>query len=499
MGLKAVGKTYCSDFLKLRYNATILYLTRMLEKKVQYLEAKNEIYYELAIKNKSRIPLMNYLNDEIKKSIENSNFIVIEGVVSENDCNWCCKTLGINCIKVYIESIDKKLRFQKYIRRHNYSKEYAKRKLKKSDKIRKIRERSAKKHADFIIKNHFSPVDFETAIERMVIKILSKQIKVSILVPIYNSQKFLRRCINSITFQTYENIEIILVDDGSDDDSLKICREYSSIDSRIIIISKWHRGLVATRKTAVSNATGDYVLCVDSDDYIESDTVECMLKSAIKNDADVVCTGYIKEKGFCSFPRRNVIDSGVYAGDRLKCFFSKMIYAGNFYQPGIMPFICNKLIKRELYTRFQMTVPLEISRGEDVAVIYPMLANSSCIVIDNEFKPYHYIKNSSSICQTLDLEHFEKMKILFTYLDSLLKDEIFIKQLAYYKVFALKCGIEKYISDSFDSPENKSNYLKNKMNPFSIDEIIAQTDLLKDMYINDMILAMLSGNFSRII
>ena len=101
--------------------------------------------------------------------------------------------------------------------------------------------------------------------------------KISIIIPIYNTEKYLERCIDSVIQQTYRNIEVILVNDGSTDKSSRICNEYVHRDRRIILIEQKNQGAAAARNTGLKHATGDYIGWVDSDDYIEEDMFKSML------------------------------------------------------------------------------------------------------------------------------------------------------------------------------------------------------------------------------
>ena len=118
-------------------------------------------------------------------------------------------------------------------------------------------------------------------------------LKISIIVPIYKVEPYLNRCIESILNQSYSNLEIILVDDGSPDNCPKICDFYANIDNRIIVIHKTNGGLSEARNYGLDIATGDYILFVDSDDYIRVDMCEVLLKNAMETNADmVVCDFY---------------------------------------------------------------------------------------------------------------------------------------------------------------------------------------------------------------
>lgn len=116
--------------------------------------------------------------------------------------------------------------------------------------------------------------------------------KVTIVVPVYNTEKYLDECIKSIVNQTYENIEVILIDDGSKDNSPKICDKWAQKDSRIQVIHKMNEGAGIARNTGISNASGEYICFFDSDDYIEPYTIEKSLNALLENNADIVLFGF---------------------------------------------------------------------------------------------------------------------------------------------------------------------------------------------------------------
>lgn len=119
--------------------------------------------------------------------------------------------------------------------------------------------------------------------------------KVSIIIPIYNSKKYLYRCINSVINQTYPILEIILIDDGSTDGSHKLCDDFAKEDERILVIHQENKGVSNARNIGIDIASGKYLLFVDSDDYCKKDMVEIMLEHAIRNKVDAVFCGYVME------------------------------------------------------------------------------------------------------------------------------------------------------------------------------------------------------------
>ena len=116
---------------------------------------------------------------------------------------------------------------------------------------------------------------------------------VSVIIPIYNIKNYIRRCIESVIQQTYTNIEIIIVDDGSIDDSGEICKQFVTMDSRIIYIYQGNQGSVGARKTGLLYAKGNYIVFVDGDDYVEKVYVERLYECMVKNDVDFVHSNYM--------------------------------------------------------------------------------------------------------------------------------------------------------------------------------------------------------------
>lgn len=139
-----------------------------------------------------------------------------------------------------------------------------------------------------------------------------KNPKVSIIVPVFNVEKYLYQCVVSIIEQTYKNIEIVLVDDGSSDNSGSICDFFSKIDSRIIVLHQKNRGVSFTRNIGTKRATGDYIMYLDSDDWIEKETCEVAIEAAQKNDAEVVFWSYEK-----TFAKRDSVRIPLFETDRL--------------------------------------------------------------------------------------------------------------------------------------------------------------------------------------
>lgn len=222
---------------------------------------------------------------------------------------------------------------------------------------------------------------------------------ISIIVPIYNIDRYVGLCIESISNQTYPYLEIILIDDGSTDRSADICDLYAKKDKRIKVIHKTNGGLVSARKAGIENSTGRYVGYVDGDDYVEPTYYERLYKAIASNDADVAISGFSRDlfdKAACLL---NNISADVYVGERLESLKSRYISYGSFYKNGITTYVWNKLFKRDLLTRFQVAVNNDITIGEDAAVVYPLLAHCDRVVITDDVG-YHYRQREDSMLKT---------------------------------------------------------------------------------------------------
>lgn len=271
--------------------------------------------------------------------------------------------------------------------------------------------------------------------------------RISIVVPVYNVRAYISQCLDSIINQTYQNLEIILVDDGSTDGSEEICDQYACKDARIKVIHKKNEGLVRARKTGVRAATCKYVGYVDADDWIEPEMYQRLYESICISGTDVVAAGRIEEYPDEAFVCKNKLEPGLYSGQKLEEMYSKMIFTGKFYEFGLYPTVWDKLFKRELLYENQLQVPDEIVIGEDVACVYPCMLDAKGIyVMDSCF--YHYRKREGSMIKTKDSRFNERLCILILYLIDRCKQtdywDILKPQIDYYMVHMVIGGAAKH-------------------------------------------------------
>ena len=220
---------------------------------------------------------------------------------------------------------------------------------------------------------------------------------VSVLIPVYNASQYLRECLDSIINQTYKNIEIICVDDGSQDTSALILEEYAKLDERIRISKKKNEGVVSARKRGINEATGSFILYVDADDWIDSNMIEEMVTVAISNDAEIVTSGCIHEYENHKTINTEKMKPGKYTGEALrKLFLSSMVSTDVFFSQNVRVTLWGKLYKKDFLKPLQLQIDNSIITGEDVAVVYPSYLKAKCIYVTGK-NYYHYRINAQSM------------------------------------------------------------------------------------------------------
>ncbi len=203
---------------------------------------------------------------------------------------------------------------------------------------------------------------------------------ISIIVPVYRTEQYLDRCIESIVSQTYKNLEIILVDDGSPDNCPQMCDEWAKKDNRIKVIHKENGGVASARNTGIENSTGEYIGFVDGDDYIEIDMYKTLIENLELSNAEIsVCGYHINDE---TDVNANIRDVSQF--DALK-----KICMGD-YKYGVL---WNKLYKREVVNGIKMP---SLKCCEDLLFNYYTFKNAK-IIVECDSKLYHYMQNESSI------------------------------------------------------------------------------------------------------
>ena len=198
--------------------------------------------------------------------------------------------------------------------------------------------------------------------------------KLSVIVPVYNTEKYLRECIDSILAQTFRDFELILVDDGSTDGSGAICDEYAKQDERIRVIHQENGGITVARKSGVRAARGEYVTFVDSDDWIDKDMYRIMLE---EETADIRICNLIKATNTGMFELSCLVEPGYYDKRKLDTYFyQSMLFDFDLCQPAVHPSLCTKLIRTDIIRNVIVNVDDSITYGEDALCSYACMLDS---------------------------------------------------------------------------------------------------------------------------
>lgn len=239
--------------------------------------------------------------------------------------------------------------------------------------------------------------------------------KISIIVPVYNVEQYLERCVDSILAQTIKNLEIILVDDGATDRSGAMCDAYLEKDSRIRVHHKPNGGLTSAWKAGVELATGEYVGFIDSDDWIDPDMYERMLALALRENADVTVCGLVFDFEDPKIPKREEISNfqkEVYTRSDLEELFPTMINDGHFFGRTWQPARVTKLFRTELIRKNMHFCDERVAVGEDMQITFPVLMDTQKLCVVQDFYPYHYWINNKSITGKYDSSYINKVKLL---------------------------------------------------------------------------------------
>lgn len=303
-------------------------------------------------------------------------------------------------------------------------------------------------------------------------------LKISVIVPVYKSEKYIERCIDSILNQTYKNIELILVDDGSPDNSPKICDRYAETDSRVLVIHKENGGVSTARNAGLEIATGDYIAFVDSDDYIEPYMYEKMLDKAVKHNCQVVLCDCVKEYGEYREVYSHNIRAGFYNREQLENeYFPHLLMMENVEYPAT---ISNRLLlwKRELNTSV-MRYESGIRYSEDLLFGAKLLyAADSFYYMKNETY-YHYVMNPASATHIYAPDKWKD----YVLLHSRINDEFgkcadydFSSQIDLCLLFFVYNAVGDIYSANIEQ-EEKLSKIKNILNTPRVSEMFRRTNV----------------------
>ena len=244
---------------------------------------------------------------------------------------------------------------------------------------------------------------------------------ITVVVPIYKVEKYLRRCVDSILLQTYKNLEIILVDDGSPDSCPVICDEYADMDKRVSVIHKSNGGLSDARNAGIELAHGKYIAFVDSDDYIDERMYEILYKNLTDNNADISVCEFIK-----TYDEAKIDDSIIKESVEV---FNKLQVMDNLYDDLYLQTVVawNKLYKKDIFKSIRYPFG---KINEDEYVIHQILNSANNVVYTN-LPLYYYVQRTDSIMgekySLKRLDVLNALRIRMNFFENMGYNELFIK------------------------------------------------------------------------
>lgn len=284
---------------------------------------------------------------------------------------------------------------------------------------------------------------------------------ISVIVPVYNVQNYLVNCIKSILNQTYKNIEIILVDDGSTDDSGSICDSYAKIDNRINVIHKANGGLSDARNIGIKNAQGNYITFVDSDDYIDKNYVESLYILITKYDSDIACSNMKKTN--------SLDDKIINKNEKISVYNSFNAIKEILYQRNIDNSAPSKLLKKELFKNIYFPVGYAF---EDLDTMYKLFLQANKIVSTN-FSYYLYYQREDSILHSVKDKTINDLLTIIENMNDNLKNYDELKAPLQARILNANFYIYNR-SNNISIKENSKKYIVNHRNEVLKDKNISK-------------------------
>lgn len=289
--------------------------------------------------------------------------------------------------------------------------------------------------------------------------------KISIIIPIYNADKYLQRCIDSLLNQSFRDFELLLIDDGSPDRSGEICELYAKQDSRVRVFHKENGGVSVARQFGIEKALGEYSIYVDPDDWVEFNMLEDLYNSAKDTDADMVICDY-----YIDLPQKSMIKR-----QPVKSTNSKELLI-QLFESELMGAMWNKLIKRSLYVQYNVRFPSGVDFCEDYCVIVQfLLHNLKITYLSHAYYHYNQIDNNQSITRNINHLYLRRVMSFISELEHLicflpdkdkylsLKKEEFLIKVAISRVIPFSDIIELY-----PDMKNKSSFSVGLANKFRL-------------------------------
>lgn len=249
-----------------------------------------------------------------------------------------------------------------------------------------------------------------------------KQPLISIIIPVYNVEQYLDECMESVLNQTYINLEVVLVDDGSGDNSPKMCDEYAMKDKRVRVIHKENGGPMSACIAGVEKAQGEYLAFMDSDDWVDLTMIEELAKETTGNEKEMICSNYVIEKANQSIKIKQSMKPGIYDRKAIEeQLFPNLLGKEERRIHGSR---CMKLISKKLIADNLKYARLKVSMGEDLFLIFMAVLDAKRIVVVAEGYYYHYRFLESSLVHKYKPHMYDEIGSLYDSLQKVIESKV---------------------------------------------------------------------------
>lgn len=250
--------------------------------------------------------------------------------------------------------------------------------------------------------------------------------KVSIIVPIYNAEKTIVRCLDSLVKQTYQDVEIILINDGSKDNSCMICEQYTEKYSWIKLINQENKGPATARNEGIDRAQGKYVYFVDADDYVESELVESMVKVAEENNAEMVICNYFQEEAGKKRKHEYKYESGLYEEEEAKKIAIELI--SDVSEKRIPPYSWVRMVRKDILETPKLRYSDGMVRSEDYYFYVQVHFRVKRLYLLADKPLYHYMEIDNSVTHKYVKDYWKSVKEIYVGLNKELPPDKDIKK-----------------------------------------------------------------------
>lgn len=244
-------------------------------------------------------------------------------------------------------------------------------------------------------------------------------VKISIIVAIYNAEKYLKRCIDSILNQAFKDFELLLVDDGSLDKSGNICDEYAKQDDRIKVFHKKNGGVSGARQYGIDRSIGEYTIHIDPDDWIDPNMLIEMYAKATQEESDILIVDFYNESRF----------GKIYITQK-PTWEDNISILHDMFEGKLWGSLCNKLIRKSCYEKYNVSFPKDINLWEDLFVCCLLLRNSLKVsYLPKAFYHYDNISNQGSLVRKISLKSiYWQDSFINSFSDVMTDDELYFRK-----------------------------------------------------------------------